>query len=401
VLVRALRYSQKVFGLLGALERLKEHRKKVQIPGGAFFKSMFLLFFCRFPSLNAMDEHRSQRALRRFLRGAMPCADQIGNFSETIDLDDLRALLRALYRRLERNKVLKAFHGHRLAVVDGHEINSSYTRCCSACQMRRTVVRGQTRIQYVHRAVIFQLAGPGFRLLLDFELLGPHEDEGTAALRLLQRVLATLPRCFDILLGDGLYPQARFFKLLRRHHKHVIAVLKDERRDLLKDARATFASQPALISRHGPLTCQCWDEAHFTSWESYPEGVRVVRALETILRRNAKGETMSVTKEWVWVTTLSSGEAPTSQVILFGHERWRIENEGFNELCNAWHADHYFHHHPVSITAFWLMLFVAHALFHCFLRNLKPARRLDHSRLHWANQIRADFLMGLWRFSSA
>lgn len=401
MLVRILRYGQKIFGVLRQLELLNDPRLKPQIPAAAFFKALLVLFVCRLPSLNALDQHRGQAALRRFLRGRLPCADQLANFSETISLSDLRALLGSLYQRAQRNKVLQAFHGHRLAVVDGHEINCSYRRCCPQCQQRQLVVNGQSRTQYYHRAVIFQLVGPGFRMLLDFELLGPHEDEGSAALRLVQRILATLPRCFDILLGDGLYPQARFFKLLRRHHKHALMVLKDERRDLLKDARAVFASTPELTFRERGVSYRCWDQAHFTSWESYPHGVRVVRTLETTVRRDRYGRKSSSCTEWIWVTTLSQDEVPTRHVVLFGHERWRIENEGFNELSTYWHADHYFHHHPVSISAFWLMLFVAHTLFHCFLRNIQPALRGAHTVIYWAEQIAAQLLTGHWRFSSA
>ena len=82
-------------------------------------------------------------------------------------------------------------------------------------------------------------------------------------------------------------------------------------------------------------------------------------------------------------------------IAVFGHERWRIENEGFNELCNAWNADHYFHHHPVSITGLWLMLFIAHALFHCFLRNIKPSRRRAMPVYLWAMVILAEYLAPL------
>jgi len=398
VLTRILQYGRKIFGLEHRLEQLRDNRIKPQIPAARFYKAVFLLFLCRLPSLQALEGYRLQSALRRFLRGGMPCIDQIANISETAHLQDLRALLQRFYRQLGRNKVLRAFHGHRLAVVDGHEINASYKRCCPACQQRELTVNGQKRIQYYHRAVVFQLVGPGFRLLLDFELLGPHEDEGTAALRLIQRVIATQPRCFDILLGDGLYPQARFFKLLRQHHKHALMVLKDERRDLLKDARALFTSPPSHCFQQGPTTYRCWDEAHFTSWESYPQGVRVVRSLETSL---ASDSAPAITKEWIWVTTLPQDEVPTRNIVIFGHERWRIENEGFNELASYWHADHYFHHHPVSITAFWLMLFMAHALFHCFLRNIQSIRRQGHSFLYWADLIKAEFVLGRWLFSSA
>ena len=380
------------------LQALVDHRVKPEIPAAVFAKSLLVLWLCRLPSLNALELFGRRGAGRRFLRHAMPSADQIANVSEILDVPGLRAILGRMYKRLVRNKVLLPLRGHRLAVVDGHEINSSYDRCCPQCQTRQITVNGENRTQYYHRAVIFQLVGPTYHFLLDFELLQPHDDEGTAALRLIRRVLETYPRCFDILLGDGLYPQARMFKLLRRYGKHALAVLKDERRDLLRDARGLFGPKPHTTFTLNSTRYQCWDIEQLDSWDSYPEKVRVVRSVETTtIRERQKGqwnEREQIT-EWVWVTTLPAAEVPTTNIVCFGHERWRIENEAFNELCNQWHANHYFHHHPTSITALWLLLFIAHALFHCFLRNLKPCLRQGMPVYFWAWLMLAEFLLPL------
>jgi hypothetical protein len=380
------------------LEALPDHREKPEIPAAVFPKALLMLWLCRLPSLNALHLLGGRGAGRRFLNQNMPSADQIANISEIIDVEGVRAILGRMYKRLVRNKVLLPMHGHRLGVVDGHEINSSYERCCAKCQTRQITVNGQKRTQYYHRAVVFQLVGPGFRFLLDFELLEPHDDEGTAALRLIHRVLEAYPRCFDILLGDGLYPQARLFRLLRQHGKHALVVLKDERRDLLKDARGLFGPKPHRTFRIRATAYQCWDIEDLDSWDSYHEKVRVVRSVETTTiskRENGRRTQREQTSEWVWVTTLPASEVPTTTVVTFGHERWRIENEGFNELCNQWHANHYFHHHPTSIIALWLMLFIAHALFHCFLRNLKPCLRHGLPVYIWAWLILMEFLRPL------
>jgi hypothetical protein len=398
-----LAYGQKIFGLMDLLEGLEDDREKPEIPAHVFPKTLLILWLTRFPSLNALDQFRAQSSFRRFLRHPMPSGDQLANVTEVFDVPGLRRILGNMYHRVVRNKVLRAIRGHRLAVVDGHEINCSYVRCCSQCQQRIIKVNGEERIQYYHRAVVFMLTGPSFFFLLDFELQRPGEDEGTAALRLIERVLKQHPRSFDILLGDGLYPQARFFKLLRRHDKHALVVLKDERRDILKDGRSLFGPKPKASYRKNGVHYQCWDVDDLDSWDSYPEKVRLVRTIETstVREKRKKSAKREQTTEWIWVTTLPSTLVPTADIVLFGHERWRIENEGFNELSNQWHADHYFHHHPVSIMAFWLSLFIAHALFHCFMRNLKPAIRKGRTRMFWALCLLAEFVCNDWRYSSA
>jgi hypothetical protein len=75
----------------------------------------------------------------------------------------------------------------------------------------------------------------------------------------------------------------------------------------------------------------------------------------------------------------------------------RKENEGFNELVTHWHANHYYRHHPNSIVALWLMLFMAHAVFHCFhRRNLKPALRANHTVIYFAALVAASLRADNW-----
>ena len=176
MLSRTLAYGRKIFDLNRELAALSDQRQKPEIPALVFCKAFLMLWLCRLPSFLALEQAGRKGAGRSFLRHAMPSADQMANISEILDPDESRDILGRMCKRLGRNKVLGAFRGHRLAVVDGHEINASYHRCCEQCQTRKLVINGQERIQFYHRAVIFQLVGPGFRFLLDFEMLGAHED---------------------------------------------------------------------------------------------------------------------------------------------------------------------------------------------------------------------------------
>jgi hypothetical protein len=44
----------------------------------------------------------------------------------------------------------------------------------------------------------------------------------------------------------------------------------------------------------------------------------------------------------------------------------------------------------------WLTIFIAHAVFHCFLRNLQPVLRLAHTAVRCAELITADLLRDRW-----
>ena len=229
--------------------------------------------------------------------------------------------------------------------------------------------------------------------LLDTEPQLPHEDEVAVALRLFLRVVSRLPRAFDVVLLDGLYVRAEFFRAAIERGKDVVVVLKDDRRDLLQDARALFATLPSVRVQDGATERLMWDLDGFTSWAAMERPVRVVRSLETTTwHAQADGKEQTRVADWFWVTTLSPARADTRRLIELGHRRWAIENHGFNELVVHWHADHLFHHHPTAIQSFWLMVMMAYNLFHAFVdRQIKPASRLRHTCLHWARRIAADF----------
>jgi hypothetical protein len=258
--------------------------------------------------------------------------------------------------------------------------------------------RIEDKEQYYHRHVSAMLVCGGIQILLDVEMQMPGEDEVAAAMRLLVRVLEKYPRAFEVVCGDGLYVQGKFYKLVVLHGKEVIAVLKDDRRDLMVDAMGLFSSIEPATAQNGKVHRKMWDEEGFTSWEGFGAPVRVVRCLETqeVQRQiNKKMETKTI--DWVWVTTLTKEKAKTETVIQIGHRRWAIENEGFNELVNEWHADHIYKHHPNAIAAFWLLLMFCYNLFHVFIeRNLKLQICVGYTLRHWARVMASEIYCQSW-----
>lgn len=339
-------------------------------------------------SLNALEQTaRHNKFWQRWIGDKLPSADTIGNVATKLACDSLRKLIKHIYTRLKRNKALKPFFaGMFVLVIDGHESSSSYLMRCKGCLTRIINTLKGNRTQYYHRHVMAQLVCGNFYLPIDMEPQRPGEDEVMAAMRLLKRVLANYPRAFSLILADGLYLRANFFKLALKHGKDVIAVLKDERRDLLKDAHGLFKVEEPSVYQNGKVRRKCWDIEHFTSWTQLSREVRVVRSLE--ITHKKKEENIS---DWVWAATISKERLPTEQFVELAHGRWKIENNGFNELVNYWHADHVYRHNPIAIEAFLLLTMLAFILFHAFIGlNLKPEIRSKHTKTHWARIITAE-----------
>jgi hypothetical protein len=352
------------------------------------------MFLSRRGSLNALGQTKPSRFWSRWLGRAMPSADSIGRVCALMDATHVRALFHQVYSRLKRMKALEPpGHGLMLAVVDGHETTASRKHCCPECCQRILHTQQGDVVEYYHRYAVLRLVGRDLSLMLDAEPVRPGEDELAASRRLLERALEMYPRAFDVVAGDALYANTAWFSFIVGRGKHALAVLKDNRPNLLGDAHTLFGVLPASVDLcTGKVRHRYWDSDRFTSWPELAPQVRVVRSLENrIVRRQLDKQEEELTSEWMWVTTLAPSEASTEAVADMGHERWSIENQGFNELANRWHADHVYKHQPTALLIFFLFALLCLNVFMVFYRrNLKPAARRMVSTLHVAQLIAAE-----------
>jgi hypothetical protein len=370
-------------------------RKEPRIATEIVLRALAVMGLGQMGSLNALGQHRGKRGWKAAIGGELPSARTTGRVMAGLDCDGLRQVLRSVYSRRKRSKSLKAFVDDLVAlVVDGHESSASYRRCCPQCLTRTIHTAEGDRTQYYHRLAAATLLFEKDRMPVDCEMQRPGEDEVACAIRLLERLLLNCPRAFQIVAADGLYLRADFFNLVTRHGKHAIAVLKDERRDLMKDARGLFDGLPQTVIQRGHTRCECWDIDGFTSWPGLDAPARVVRSVETSsARRQIGGQKQETVSEWIWGMTIPKTELATEGILRFGHGRWSIENEGgFNELVNVWHADHVYKHASNAILGFWLITMLVFNLFHAFInRNLKAVRRAGHTAKYFLDLISAEF----------
>jgi hypothetical protein len=294
MLTRIICYANKMFDLrtkLGTITESVKKRDNRQHATGLIVGCLMTMALCRLGSFNAVETNRGKKVWRQLMgRRAKLCnADTLGRRSSAIDVESVRTLLLNANQKARRNKALEPLRkgGYAVAVVDGHEINSSYLRDFgdSTCLERETPQKdGSKRIQYYQRLVCAVLVCDGHTQLLDMEMQLPGEGEVAVALRLLERISIYYGHLFDVVMADGLYAQAPFFKAVRKMNKHVIAVLKDERRDLTEDVRLLLPTvKPTLFKRgkNNKINVAAWDIEELTTWPQTSQNVRVVRTEET------------------------------------------------------------------------------------------------------------------------
>jgi hypothetical protein len=399
VLRRLIAYSEKIFPLSReVVAPISDRRPEPRISTAAVVKSSLVMFWARMGSLNALELAAGSRFWKTWLGEPAGSADTVGRVHALLDPAGLRQGIHHLYDCLKRNKALPDFQGMAVAVLDGHESHASYLRHCSGCLERTIHFETGDRIQFYHRQVTLLLLPDAprgrepVRLLLDHEPQRAGEDEVSTALRLLARVIPAYPRAFDLLLADALYLTAPFLNFLIARRKHALVVLKDDRRNLYQDVAGLLDRIAPQSGTYKSRQCSWWDFPNLISWPQVHAPMRVVRSLETYsVRRQIDKQDAAQTSDWMWATTLPSTQVSTERVVRFGHQRWDIENHGFNDLVHQWHADHVFKHDSCAIESFLLVAFLAYNIFHAFLAlNLKPRFRQGRTRTFWARLIAAD-----------
>lgn len=370
-----------------------------RIPTVNIWLCVFGMFVSRLGSFNRLEQElRRGRRWERWVGLRKPSADTLGRVFSKLSLPELRELLAVVNRRAWRNRGIHFRDGesYRVVAVDGHEIGSSEARCCEHCLVRELKLRGgEKTLQYYHRVVVAQWVGVSPPPILDIERVQPKEGEVVAARRLLQRILENYPRLVDVVCADALYLEAPFIQMMLDAGKHVVIVMKQEARELYQDAQQLRSLIEPKVIEEGGRTTRLWDLDELSSFGTLGQPMRVVWAEEQVRKHKiVGGKLQDITEEktWIWVTDLPAAIVPATKIQLWGHDRWDVENRGFNELVTLWHMNHYFVHDPIAIEA--LLLTLAIAFFTTYLfyeRNLKPPARRYLTRLALAGRFLEDF----------
>lgn len=364
------RYLNKVFDFRAAAAALTDARVAPEISPTSVFLAAFHGFVFRLPSFQQLEAELAQPALQRWIGADRAFRDDVLRYSLSgFSLDGLQSMLVGVNRTLKRNKAFDAgrVRGRIVAALDGIEVLSSYSRCCDACLQRRVTVRKNgiktEQVQYFHRAVGCQIVSGPVKAFLDFEWLQPNEGEETAALRLLRR----LPQLygspfFDILLLDALYAQTAVLDLAQQIGWDLVISLKQNQPDLYKSAVRLFGQRSpdaAFTEQRDHKTYQVllWDTEGLPFSGNDPRLVRVLRSEETLTEnhyRQGQIQAEQTSHEWLWITTLAPKTFPAPQVRRLGHDRWILENNGWNDLTQHWAFKHGFlhacQHRPQAIT---------------------------------------------------
>jgi hypothetical protein len=370
-------YGKKVFALPQRLAGVSNHRSQPEIPTRSITASLFQAALMRVGSFLQLQSETARPGWQRLTGWSRRISDDALVYAlERYDLQDLRQVLVDINKTLKRNKALESakINGLLVVALDANEQFHSRHRCCEACCQRTLKIKdkdGQMRevTEFYHRQVYAQMHGPDFSTILDLEPIRPGEDEAAAALRLLGRMRRTYgPRFFDVVTVDAWYAIEPFFKAVNKLGWPVVAVLKQERYDIYKEASALSREQAPQQMELNHRQVKLWDVRDLTFGTI--KSMRVVLANESWEQNKRVGkETIRETLQshWRWLLGEPLNGYSPEVIWRIGHQRWGIENHTFNELTQHYHLTHCPHHQPVAIVAWLLFLVLGFTIFELFV----------------------------------
>lgn len=378
-----LKYGRQTYRLDLLLGGMTDRRKKPRVSASLVARTMFLLGLLRIRSFNALEPRLAEAGMQRALgldtsEDRVCSADTLAYGLRQADVPTYRRGVVSMVKRAERNKVFReGWHQTlRFVALDGWEPYSSRSRCCPACLTRQVTVGNEQVTEYYHRYVIAMLVSDLIEVVVDMEPVqsadvriergdrnvAGHEGEQTAAKRLLRRLKDTYGRWIDVVVGDALYSNGPFLTVAAQCGFGVIAVLKKEDNEPLKEALSLLHGAPPekiVDDEVKKERVSLWDCPEIETLSSYSGPIRVVRA---VVEKAAK----PTASTWCFAVTGKATKLSARQVVQVGRGRWHLENTGFNQWTQHWHFSHVFTHGPDALQAIFWILFLAFNLLQLF-----------------------------------
>jgi len=132
----------------------------------------------------------------------------------------------------------------------------------------------------------------------------------------------------------------------------LVITLKQENRTLYEDAHGLFRNrapddQLTETQANNVVEAQLWQAEDLPFTEEHTQPMRVVRSEERKTEcQYRRGKPVSETKyeQWVWITTQEAKTFSSRTVRQLGHDRWKLENNGWCDLTKHWAFKHGFLH---------------------------------------------------------
>lgn len=293
----------------------------------------------------------------------IPHYDTINNVFENIKIEELRKIQKYMVIALIRSKMFDKYRykgKYFQIVIDGTGIMSFKQRHCKHC-LKRTYNKGteEEKTIYYHYVLEAKLVVGDIVISLDSEFVENEKEdiekqdcEIRAFYRMAKRIKKEYPKLPIIISGDALYACEPVITTCKENKWEYILRLKEERLKLLGEE------------------IKYWNNLKYGEVRTEKE-VNVIKYYE---------KKKDITTEFMWITSFKITEKNKKELIYYGRQRWKIENEGFNMQKNGtFDIEHIYSMNYNAMKAHYFFIQFAHTIRQLLEKGLKYVKELKMS----------------------
>lgn len=306
----------------------------------------------------------------------IPHYDTINNVFEKLKIEELRKIQKYMINRLIRNKMFNKYRfrdKYFQIVVDGTGIMSFKERHCKHCLKRIYNKEEENEYSiYYHYVLEAKLVVGDMVISIDSEFVENEDEEVEkqdceirAFYRMAERIKKEYPRLPIIISGDALYACEPVITRCKENEWEYILRLKEERLKLLGE------EINCIEKAEGECTnIKYWNELKYGE-------VRIEKQANVLKYYDKKEEK---TTEFIWITSFKIREKNKEELVYFGRQRWKIENEGFNMQKNGtFDIEHIYSMNYNAMKAHYFFIQFAHTIRQLLEKGLKHIAELKMS----------------------
>ena len=263
----------------------------------------------------------------------LPHYDTINDVFDDISIDELRKIQKYIVYTLIRSKMFDKFkyNGKFQLLIDGTGLVTFNYKHCDHCIVKQHKDGTKT---YEHNVLEAKLVFDKFVLSLDSEFienpdpsvinLRKQDCEMNAFKRMAIRIKKNFPKLKFIITGDALYASGPFIKLcLDNKWDYIFRLKADKLKSVNEDFNGIISIDSGSIYKDYFLV------------KDYQYGkykFNIVKFIEHAPpnKKNQKD------KIFTYITNLYIDDDNIKKIIEMGRQRWKIENQGFNNQKNIY-----------------------------------------------------------------
>ena len=309
----------------------------------------------------------------------LPHYDTINDVFETIDIEELRKIQKYMVTKLIRSKMFDKYRfkgKYFQIVIDGTGLATFKERHCNNC-LKKTYNKGEKDEYsiYYHYVLEAKLVIGDMVISIDTEFV-ENEDENVekqdcelkAFYRMAERIKKQYPKLPIIISGDALYACEPVIATCINNKWQYILRLKEDRLKLLgEEIKGLEKAEPEEIE---DKIIKYWNDVKYGEVE-FEKQANVIKYYEK------KKEKIT---EFMWLTSFQIKESNKKELVYYGRQRWKIENEGFNMQKNGtFDIEHVYSKDYNAMKAHYFFIQFAHTLRQLLEKGMKYVKELKMS----------------------